>query len=77
MAGKSTARSTQPPAIRLRDRDMEGWLTTQALDGETLGQCAGRLLREYRLLQIDPEVGRTVRALRRLAARIEAGEIAA
>lgn len=67
-------RSSQPPAIRLRDRELEEYLATKARDGETLGQCAGRLLREYRLLQLDPEVGRTVRALRRLAARIEAGE---
>lgn len=41
------ARSSQPPAIRLRDRELEERLESLRSPGETLGQCAGRLLWEY------------------------------
>lgn len=61
--------------IQISDAQLAAWLETQREPGESRGQCAGRLLREYRLILIDPEVGRTVRALRRLAARLESGEI--
>lgn len=68
---------TQGPGVQFRDVELERWLAAQAQPGESLGRAAKRLLDEYRLISVSPEVGRTVRALRRLAQRIESGEIGA
>lgn len=76
MSRKSTtnapARMTQPPAIRLRDLDLEQWLATQAEPGETLGQTAGRLLRLLRaMLERDGTSAHLADALRDVRDRAE------
>ena len=68
--------TTQGPGVQFRDVELERWLAAQAHPGESLGRAAKRLLDEYRLVQVSPAVATTVRSLRRLAQRIEVGEIA-
>jgi len=72
---RSPDRRGQGPGVQFRDVELERWLASQAQPGESLGRAAKRLLDEYRLISVSPEVGRTVRALRRLAQWIEDGAI--
>ena len=69
-------RRESPISIRLTP-DRRSWIDSQRQRGETDGATLARLLDEYRLISLEPEVGRTVRALRRLATRIESGEVEA
>lgn len=71
---RSPDRRESPISIRLTP-DRRAWIESQRQRGETSGATLARLLDEYRLISLSPEVGRTVRALRRLATRIESGDI--
>lgn len=61
----------RPPAIQLRDVELARWLDTQRVDRESIGQCAGRLLWEYRTLLADPVVAGETARLRQIRAILD------
>ena len=67
-------RLDHPVSVRLTPA-RRAWIDAQRQPGEADSAVVARLLDEYRAVQISPSVAAMVRDLRRLAHRIEAGEI--